>query len=123
MPPSPSAYLDRLRHADLAGSRRTLAVRTKRPVTFGWGPRFLHSTGQLHKGGPAVGVYLQVTAEPDPDLGVPGRDYTFGRLIAAQAAGADGRAREISSDFPAPELEALGMARSRTRVHDPRSAL
>jgi glucose-6-phosphate isomerase len=80
-------YLDRLRHADLASARRALAVRTKRPVTFGWGPRFLHSTGQLHKGGPAVGVYLQVTGAAEPDLGVPGRDYTFGRLIAAQAAG------------------------------------
>ena len=82
-----TAYLDRLRHARLAGCRRSLAERTGRPVTFGWGPRFLHSTGQLHKGGPAVGVYLQVTGTADPDLGVPGRDYTFGQLIAAQAAG------------------------------------
>jgi glucose-6-phosphate isomerase len=81
------AYLDRLRYADLASARRALAVRTKRPVTFGWGPRFLHSTGQLHKGGPPVGVYLQVTGAAEPDLGVSGRDYTFGRLIAAQAAG------------------------------------
>jgi glucose-6-phosphate isomerase len=81
------AYLDRLRHAELASTRRALAVRTKRPVTFGWGPRFLHSTGQLHKGGPAVGVYLQVTGAAEPDLAVPGRDYTFGQLIAAQAAG------------------------------------
>jgi glucose-6-phosphate isomerase len=81
------AYLDRLRYAELASARRALAVRTKRPVTFGWGPRFLHSTGQLHKGGPAVGVYLQVTGAVQPDLAVPGRDYTFGRLISAQAAG------------------------------------
>ena len=80
-------YLDRLRHAGLADTRRALAERTGRPVTFGWGPRFLHSTGQLHKGGPAVGVYLQVTGAAAPDLGVPGRDYTFGQLIAAQAAG------------------------------------
>jgi glucose-6-phosphate isomerase len=56
-------------------------------VTFGWGPRFLHSTGQFHKGGPAEGVFLQVTADPVEDLAVPGRDYTFGTLIAAQAAG------------------------------------
>ncbi|MGA9749497.1 MAG: glucose-6-phosphate isomerase [Nocardioides sp.] len=81
------AYLDRIRHADLAGCRRTLAVRTKRPTTFGWGPRFLHSTGQLHKGGPGVGVYLQITGAEDDDLAVPGRDFSFGRLIAAQAAG------------------------------------
>ena len=81
------AYLDRLRHADLSSVRRSIATRTGRPTTFGWGPRFLHSTGQLHKGGPAVGVYLQVTGTPDQDLAVPGRDYTFGQLIAAQAAG------------------------------------
>jgi glucose-6-phosphate isomerase len=81
------AYLDRLRHADLAKVRRPVAARTGRPTTFGWGPRFLHSTGQLHKGGPAVGVYLQVTGDSGDDLAVPGRDYTFGRLIAAQAAG------------------------------------
>jgi len=81
------AYLDRLEHAGLADVRRRLAVRTKRPVTFGWGPRFLHSTGQFHKGGPPDGVYVQVTAEPRRDLPVPGRDYSFGALIAAQAAG------------------------------------
>jgi glucose-6-phosphate isomerase len=81
------AYLDRLRYAGLADVRRTLAVRTKRPVTFGWGPRFLHSTGQFHKGGPAEGAYLQITGEPADDLSVPGRDYTFGTLVAAQAAG------------------------------------
>jgi glucose-6-phosphate isomerase len=81
------AYLDRLEHADLADVRRRLAVRTRRPVTFGWGPRFLHSTGQFHKGGPAEGVYVQITGAPAQDLAVPGKDYTFGRLIAAQAAG------------------------------------
>ena len=81
------AYLDRVRYADLADVRRPVAARTGRPTTFGWGPRFLHSTGQLHKGGPPVGVYLQVTGDSGVDLAVPGRDYTFGRLIAAQAAG------------------------------------
>jgi glucose-6-phosphate isomerase len=81
------AYLDRIAHADLAEVRSTLAHRARRPVTFGWGPRFLHSTGQFHKGGPAEGVYLQVTADPLEDLAVPGKEYTFGRLIAAQAAG------------------------------------
>lgn len=82
-----TAYLDRIDHAELADVRSTLAIRTKRPVTFGWGPRFLHSTGQFHKGGPRVGVFLQVTAEPTDDLPVPGRDFSFGGLIAAQAAG------------------------------------
>lgn len=81
------AFLDREANAGLAAVRDALAVRTRRPVTFGWGPRFLHSTGQLHKGGAPVGVYLQLTGEPSADLEVPGRPFTFGRLIAAQAAG------------------------------------
>jgi glucose-6-phosphate isomerase len=81
------AYLDRTRDAPLAAVRASLARRTGRPVTFGWGPRFLHSTGQYHKGGPPTGVYLQVTGTPHADLEVPGRPFTFGGFIAAQAAG------------------------------------
>jgi glucose-6-phosphate isomerase len=81
------AYLDRAEHARLASVRRSLAERTGRPTTFGWGPRFLHSTGQLHKGGPPVGVFLQVTGTAREDLSVPGRDFTFGEFIAAQAVG------------------------------------
>ncbi|WP_151523296.1 glucose-6-phosphate isomerase [Serinicoccus kebangsaanensis] len=80
-------YLDRLEHADLAEVQAALVERTGRPVTFGWGPRFLHSTGQYHKGGPPQGVYLQVTGSPKEDLPVPGKDFTFGGFIAAQAAG------------------------------------
>ncbi len=81
------AYLDRIELADLVDVRNTLAHRVRRPVTFGWGPRFLHSTGQFHKGGPAEGIYIQITGTPAQDLPVPGQDYTFGRLIDAQAAG------------------------------------
>jgi glucose-6-phosphate isomerase len=81
------AYLDREHDTALADVRARLAARTQRPVTFGWGPRFLHSTGQFHKGGPAVGVYLQITGEAGEDLEIPGRPFTFGQLIAAQAAG------------------------------------
>jgi glucose-6-phosphate isomerase len=81
------AYLDRLTEASLAGVRALLARRTGRPVTFGWGPRFLHSTGQYHKGGPAIGAYLQITGTPHEDLEIPGRPFTFGGFIAAQAAG------------------------------------
>ncbi len=81
------AYLDRARQADFAQVRGRLAERTGRPTTFGWGPRFLHSTGQYHKGGPATGVYLQVTAEPLEDLDIPGRPFTFGGFISAQAIG------------------------------------
>ncbi len=81
------AYLDRTGLPELAEVRAPLAERLARPVTFGWGPRFLHSTGQYHKGGPATGVYLQVTAEPRQDLAVPGRDFSFGDFIASQASG------------------------------------
>ncbi len=81
------AYLDRLVDAPLAHSRRAVALRTERPTTFGWGPRFLHSTGQFHKGGPATGVYVQVTTAPHEDLSIPGREFTFGDFIASQAGG------------------------------------
>ena len=81
------AYLDRLADAELASVRPRLARRTLRPVTFGWGPRFLHSTGQFHKGGPATGVYLQITTAPHEDLAVPGREFSFGDFVASQAAG------------------------------------
>jgi glucose-6-phosphate isomerase len=81
------SYLDREADAALAGVRDPLARRCERPVTFGWGPRFLHSTGQYHKGGPSTGVYLQVTGDAARDVEVPGRPFTFQRLISAQAAG------------------------------------
>ncbi|MEU5914925.1 glucose-6-phosphate isomerase [Micromonospora sp. NPDC047527] len=81
------AYLDRFADADAARLRPLLAEASGRPVTFGWGPRFLHSTGQYHKGGPQVGSYLQVTGAVAEDLAVPGKPYTFGELQAAQAAG------------------------------------
>ena len=81
------AYVDRLESPELAELRDLLALRSHRPVTFGWGPRFLHSTGQYHKGGPATGVFLQITADTKDDLDIPGRPFTFGQLIQAQAAG------------------------------------
>jgi glucose-6-phosphate isomerase len=81
------AYLDRFADADAAWVRPALAAVSDRPVTFGWGPRFLHSTGQYHKGGPQVGSYLQITGAVTDDLPVPGKPYTFGELQAAQAAG------------------------------------
>ena len=81
------AYLDRLANDDAAGLRAALARRIAHPVTFGWGPRFLHSTGQYHKGGPQVGAFLQVTGAHSIDLDVPGQPFTFGRLQLAQALG------------------------------------
>ncbi|WP_417562759.1 glucose-6-phosphate isomerase [Microbacterium sp.] len=81
------AYVDRTRLPELAGLRELVAADAGRPTTFGWGPRFLHSTGQYHKGGPATGVFLQIVERADPDVQIPGLPFTFGRLIAAQAAG------------------------------------
>jgi hypothetical protein len=81
------AYLDRTAHPELEAIRHRLAAASGRPVTFGWGPRFLHSTGQYHKGGPAHGVFLQIVSVPGRDLEIPDRPFTFGQLIAAQAAG------------------------------------
>jgi glucose-6-phosphate isomerase len=81
------AYVDRHANRGLAKLRDLLAAKTGRPVTFGWGPRFLHSTGQFHKGGPAIGVFLQITATAAQDLEIPDSPFSFGYLIQAQAAG------------------------------------
>jgi hypothetical protein len=71
----------------LQAARGRIRDRLGVATTLGYGPRYLHSTGQLHKGGPDTGVFLQVTEEPEEDRPIPGRPFTFGRLIAAQAAG------------------------------------
>jgi glucose-6-phosphate isomerase len=81
------AYLNRVAYPQFESLRNILANRSSRPTTFGWGPRFLHSTGQYHKGGPRQGVFLQIVGSSDFDLQVPGRPFSFGTLIAAQAAG------------------------------------
>ena len=67
--------------------RGRLRDATRRATTGGFGPRYLHSTGQLHKGGPAIGWFLQLTSDHPADLPVPGKPYTFGQLIDAQARG------------------------------------
>lgn len=67
--------------------RDLVARATGLPTVVGWGPRYLHSTGQLHKGGPATGLFLQLYDDPDDDLDVPGADYTFARLVRSQAEG------------------------------------
>jgi glucose-6-phosphate isomerase len=73
--------------AAVAELRTTIRDATKATTTFGYGPRFLHSTGQLHKGGPPTGLFLQLVHDPPEDVEVPGEDYTFGKLIRAQADG------------------------------------
>ena len=81
------SYLPASIYPQFLDLRDIAAKRTKRPVTFGWGPRFLHSTGQYHKGGPKQGVFLQLTQSVSEDLSIPGREFSFGELIAAQANG------------------------------------
>lgn len=92
---SVQAYLDRHEDASAALLGPELARRSAdaRPgqdglqTTFGWGPRFLHSTGQYHKGGHPNGVFLQLTGATDNDIEVPGRPYALGTLQRAQALG------------------------------------
>jgi glucose-6-phosphate isomerase len=67
--------------------RRKIRDRRKVATTLGYGPRFLHSTGQLHKGGPRTGLFLQLTYQPVDDVEIPGQPYTFSTLFAAQALG------------------------------------
>jgi glucose-6-phosphate isomerase len=81
------AYLDRLDDASATLLRAELAKRCGLQVTFGWGPRFLHSTGQYHKGGHQNGIFLQITGAAESDLDVPDRPYTLGTLQLAQALG------------------------------------
>ncbi|MDA1129551.1 MAG: glucose-6-phosphate isomerase, partial [Chloroflexi bacterium] len=71
--------LDRLRHK--------ITERHGIATTMGYGPRFLHSTGQLHKGGPSSGLFLQFTADHPKDIDIPGTPFTFGVLADAQAVG------------------------------------
>ena len=66
---------------------RELRDRSRCPVTWGFGPRYLHSTGQLHKGGAANGLFLQIVDDVGEELEIPGRRFGFGRLFRAQAAG------------------------------------
>ncbi|MDP9022285.1 MAG: glucose-6-phosphate isomerase [Actinomycetota bacterium] len=91
----PGDYLAILAYVDPASAlveqlqkvRVALRDRLRVATSLGIGPRYLHSTGQLHKGGPSSGVFVQVVVEPDDDLAVPGESHTFGTLMRAQAAG------------------------------------
>ena len=99
------AFMDPAREQELeplaARARETGCV-----VTSGLGPRYLHSTGQLHKGGPNTGLFIQVVDETGTELPIPGREFGFGRLICSQAAG----------DFAA--LEERGRRAIRIRLED-----
>lgn len=84
-----NAYLERTPAVHDAFRHIRTGIRDAKQVatTLGYGPRFLHSTGQLHKGGPNSGVFLQVTADQKTDLDIPDEPYSFGTLAAAQALG------------------------------------
>ncbi|TRZ98267.1 MAG: bifunctional transaldolase/phosoglucose isomerase [Nitrospiraceae bacterium] len=84
-----NAYVERTdaSHQALQGMRLRVRDKKKVATTLGYGPRFLHSTGQLHKGGPNSGVFIQITSDDAQDLPIPGEPYTFGVLKAAQALG------------------------------------
>ena len=86
-----TAYLDRAGDSKLTELRAVLSEKSGRPVSFGWGPRFLHSTGQFHKGGQQNGSFLQITGETVNNYPVPGRAFDFRTLLMAQALG-DNRA-------------------------------
>jgi transaldolase / glucose-6-phosphate isomerase len=94
----------------LAALRTTIRARTRAATTVGYGPRFLHSTGQLHKGGPKTGVFLQFVDASDTQVEIPGAGYDFAALGHAQAIG-DGQAlRSHGLPFLRVELPAGGAA-------------
>jgi transaldolase / glucose-6-phosphate isomerase len=84
-----NAFVERTdsHHRALQNIRLWIRDTKKVATTLGYGPRFLHSTGQLHKGGPNTGVFVQITSDDAEDLAIPGERYTFGVLKAAQALG------------------------------------
>lgn len=83
-----NVFTDRNSHRDVAAPlQQTITDIFHRPTAFGWGPRFLHSTGQAHKGGPAEGIFIHVLARSVNDITVPGLDHTGGEQLAAQATG------------------------------------
>jgi glucose-6-phosphate isomerase len=92
--------------------RRSVRDQTRAATMFAYGPRYLHSTGQLHKGGPNSGVYLLISATPSQDLAIPGEPFSFGTLELAQAIGdfasleAAGR-RALHAHLPAPDRTLL----------------
>ena len=81
------AYLHRGVDDRIALLREKLESASRKPVTFGWGPRFLHSTGQFHKGGPKVGSFIQITGATKISWPISGTNYGFETLVMAQALG------------------------------------
>lgn len=84
-----NAYLPRTDDINVALQKMRVAIRAKtgNAVTAGFGPRFQHSTGQFHKGGPKNALFIVVTAEPEKDIDIPTEGLSYGTLIRAQAVG------------------------------------
>ena len=108
-------YLPYSEATDVAVGRLRAAVRdsTGAATTFGYGPRFLHSTGQFHKGGPATGVFVQLVDDGSDDVEIPGEAYSFRGLMDAQADG----------DLQTLQAHGLTAVRVRVRADDPGSAI
>ena len=85
------AYLDRQGDEKISELRAILSEKSGKPTSFGWGPRFLHSTGQFHKGGQKNGSFLQITGETNIDYQIEGKPFSLRTLLMAQAIG-DNRA-------------------------------
>jgi glucose-6-phosphate isomerase len=81
------AYLTRGNDDEITKLRALISKSTRKPTTFGWGPRFLHSTGQFHKGGQPNGAFIQITSDSLVDIQIPNQHYSFAQLIMAQALG------------------------------------
>ena len=82
-------------------------------TTAGYGPRYLHSTGQLHKGGPESGLFLQLVEPMAPDIRIPGESYTFGTLARAQMIGDFQSLQSHSRPVVSIRLGTQGLARLR----------
>ncbi len=93
--------------AAVAELRETVREATRATTTFGYGPRFLHSTGQFHKGGPKVGRFLQLLHDSAEDVEIPGRPFSFGTLKEAQAIGDIETLRELG--LPAQRVRLGGV--------------
>jgi glucose-6-phosphate isomerase/transaldolase/glucose-6-phosphate isomerase len=106
---NPSPQID----AAVADLRAAIMTTTRATTTFGYGPRFLHSTGQFHKGGPPTGRFLQLLHDSGADVPIPGKAYTFTSLEHAQADG----------DLQTLRAHELPAARITIKEEDPAQAL
>ncbi len=101
------AFVDPAEEERLRTFVEGLREQTSCVVTFGLGPRYLHSTGQLHKGGAPIGCFLQIVDDTGDELAIPGKDFGFGRLIKAQAAGDYAALKERGRPVARVQLEEI----------------